>query len=424
MMAVRWQNAIVLLLPAATMAGALGRSMAVGTAPAKRRPAPGAETARPDSPPAPRQVVVAGALFGVGALAGFLPQLLAWHAIYGQWVARSPIAPAMFWSHPQIADLLWSSRSGLFATSPALYLGAIGLVLLWRRDRRLSAAGLVVFALMTWTNGAVEDWWGGAGYGGRRFDSLIPFFTVGLAAFLAWLAATVRRRPAATAVALMSLLVVWNVSLMAVARGGRVYRIGQPVSFGDLAAGQARAIHDAVGHPPSWPANLAWAVRNGIGPGRYDVLAPRRFLGDPARQYGRVDVGTDDEVFLGDGWHQPERAGDGTTFRWARAEAGVLIPLDHAADLALQIRLVPFTYDAAPPQTLMVRVGDTALPPVVLVGDWQVIELPAPARLWRAGVNVLTLDFSRETRPADVGASDGRPLAAAVDYVRVQVTGR
>jgi hypothetical protein len=400
MMAVRWQNALVMVLPAATLVWRW-----VHASPVDRR-----------------QLLRLAAACGAAVVVGFLPQMLAWQAIYGRPLAQSPIAPTMFWTNPKVVDLLWSSRNGLFATSPAIYLAAIGLLALWRRDRRLSAAGLFVFAAMAWTNGAVDDWYGGAGYGGRRFDSVVPFFVCGLAAAVAWSIELVRRRPAAAATALLAVLVVWNITLMAVARAG-VYRLGQPVSFGDLGAAQTSIVHDWIGHPPSYPANLVYAVRNGVAPARFDLLSPGRFLGDPSRPYGRIDIGSADAVYLADGWHGAERADD-TTFRWATREAMVLVPLDRVADLTMQIRLLPFSYANAPPQRLRVFIGGAAVDAngTALADGWQVVELAAPAPLWRRGVNRVRLTFDRETRPVDVGGGgDARPLAAAVDYVRVVV---
>ena len=62
-----------------------------------------------------------------------------------------------------------SSQNGLFATSPILYVAASG------SSVRAPAAGrgvpaLVAIAAMIYFNASIQDWWGSAGYGGRRFD--------------------------------------------------------------------------------------------------------------------------------------------------------------------------------------------------------------------------------------------------------------
>lgn len=384
MVIMRWQNAIVLVLPAL---GVITR---------------------------PRLA----ASFAAGVFVATLPQMWTWHALYGEWITQPPVSPRLLWWNAQWVDVLWSSRSGLFATSPAAYVGAIGLLFVWRRHRALAATGLLTLILMTWTNGAVEDWWAGASFGGRRFDSLIPFLVCGCAVFFASMTDWVRRRPAVTAAAAVSILVVWNITLMAVARSG-AYRIGQIVSFGDLAAAQAAVAHGWVGHVPSFPANALWAISNDVTPDRFDLLRPNRFLGDPSRPYGRIDIGAGDTDFIGTGWHGIERDGE-ITFRWTEGRASLVLPLASAAPLLLQAQLRPYEAEGLPPQSLTFIVNEHALPPVALAGGWQRIEVATDPNVWHSGVNHVTLRFSRETRPADLGGGDGRRLAAAVDYVRIQ----
>jgi hypothetical protein len=350
------------------------------------------------------------AAFAVGAFVGTWPQ---------QWMGLwAPVNPQLLWSG-QWMDVLWSSRNGLFATSPAAYAGAIGLILLWRRHRLIALTGLTTLVLMTWLNGAVEDGSAGGGYGGRHFDGLIPFLVCGFAGLASAMVDGIRRRPGVSAAAVLVTLVVWNVTLMAVARSG-TYRIGQIVSFGDLSAAQASVAHTSVGHVPSFPANVLWAMANGVTPDRFDVLRPNRFLTDPARPYGLVDIGTAaDTDYIGAGWHGPERSGD-LTFRWVAADARLVLSLARAEALWVQIQTTPFEAPGLAPQALTLRVNDRELPAVVLASGWQRLDISTDADVWRAGVNHLTLMFSRETRPADVGGTDGRRLAAAIDAIRIQ----
>jgi len=52
---------------------------------------------------------------------------------------------------------------------------------------------------------------------------------------------------------------------------------------------------------------------------------------------------------------------------------------------------------------------------------WETLEFATGIDAWRGRVNRLQLDFGRVRAPAEVGlGSDGRQLAAAVDYIRVQ----
>src|SRR5687767_11941539 len=165
--------------------------------------------------------------------------------------------------------------------------------------------------------------------------------------------------------------------------------------------------------------NVAWAVANGVTPDRFDVLRPGRFLGDPSRPYGRIDFGSGDTDYIGSGWHGPERDGD-LTFRWTEQSAAFVVPLAYAAPLVLQAQLRPFEADGLPPQTFTAIVNGHSLPTATLIGGWQRWEVPTEGAIWQPGVNHVRLVFGRETRPADIGGGDGRRLAAAFDYVRIQ----
>ena len=399
---IRWQNVLFALLP---MCDALALL---------------ASAYRRKDNQALRATLIAGVAFTACAIVGFLPQMLAWRAIYGTFLAVSPVGPQIRLWDPQLVDILWSSRNGLLSWSPALYLGAIGLfIFAWMRPP-VGLAVLLCLGVMVYFNASIQDWWGSAGFGGRRFDGTIPLFALGAAALGERAIRWTSRRPGTVVVAACALLALWNVSLMKVAQDGQV-RIGEPVSFGEAGAYQARVVHGWFGNPFTYPASLIFAARNGLPIGSYDLLAANRFLGDPTRPYGRVDIGSGDELLLGEGWHGPERDGS-ITFRWVATPATLLVPLDHAASLAVQVRAQAFNYPGASPQSLSVYVNGTLVAAgLTAPPEWTTIEFVTEERAWRAGVNRVRLQFARATRPADVGlGGDPRPLAAAIDYVRVQ----
>jgi hypothetical protein len=356
--------------------------------------------------------------------------MLAWQAIYGSPIARSPIGPQIRWTDPHLVDILWSARNGLFSTAPILYLGAIGLLGFAVARPAVGVPMVAAAFAMVYFNACIQDWWGSAGFGGRRFDGVIPIFAIGLAAFVDYAAGLIRRHAIAAVMALLALLAVWNGALMGAAQSGEIH-IGETLSFDRAWALQSRMVHGWFGNPFTYPASLIFALRNGVSPGDYDRLSTDRFIGDPLQPYGRVDVGntepaTADEWLLGDGWHAPEKDG-AATFRWAGSPATLRIPLDHAAPLRLQVRLHAFAYPSAPPQTLTISANGSANPrdtcqPLPVTPDWQTVECTLGKASWRAGVNALELRFAYAQRPIDVGAGgDTRPLAAAVDWIRVSV---
>jgi hypothetical protein len=401
---IRWQNALFVVLPAWEAAGLL------------------LAAARRGDRERLRATLIGGLLFTACAAVAFAPQMLAWKSIYGSYLAVSPVGPQIRPWDPQLVDILFSSRNGLFPWSPVLYLGAVGLLLFaWLRPA-VGLPMLVAVAAMTYFNASIQDWWGSDGFGGRRFDGTIPLFAVGVAAVLKVAADLVQRHPLRTVGLFGVMLVAWNLSLMSAAQDG-AFRIGQPVSFGETGAHQARALHRWFGNPFTWPVSLWFAAHNDVPISAYDLLAANRFLGDPLRPYGRLDVGLEDEPFLGDGWHGAERAGD-LTFRWASQRAGLRVALDHAAHLQVQLRAQAFDFPGAPPQTVIITVNGIATDARAVPPVWTTVVVDVPADRWRAGINRVDLIFSRESRPADVGlGGDTRLLAAAVDYLRVQVFG-
>jgi hypothetical protein len=402
---IRWQNALFAVLPVIdavqTLIAASRRGDRAGL----------------------RRTIGHGLLFTAAATVAFVPQMLAWKAIYGSWLAVSPLGPQIRFADPQLVDILWSSRNGLLSTSPALYVGAIGLVMLaWIRPV-IGVPALLAVALMTYFNACVQDWWGSAGFGGRRFDGTLPFFCLGVAQAFGLALAFLRRFPATALWCAGTVLVLWNLTLMTAANAG-VLRLGEAASFGDLMAVQGRIFHRWFGNPFTFPASLLFAMRNGVSPAHYDLLAGNRFLGDPLRPYGRIEVGGDDQWLIDEGWHQPEQEGT-VSFRWATARASLLIPLDHTDDLRVQVRLHAFGYPGAPEQTVNLAVNGQATGSAIVSPGWHTAEIFVPRARWREGVNHVSLVFGWERRPAEVGlGGDARPLAGAVDYVRIAVPER
>jgi hypothetical protein len=404
---IRWQNALFMLLPGIDAARML---------------------LRPSTPRARADAVAGSAVFLACAVAAFLPQMLAWKAIYGSYVARSPVGPEIRWTHPRVVDVLFSARNGLLSTSPMLYLGAIGLALLAFEDPGLALPCVAAVAAMAYFNACIQDWWGSAGFGGRRFDGTIPLLCLGLAVFMDVAVRVVRRHALAAIVAALALLSVGNLALIQSAHEGTV-RIGETLAFDRSWAIQSRVVHGWFGNPFTYPASLVFALRNGVGPGEYDLLSTDRFLADPRQPYARVDIGTGDEWITEEGWHAPEQEG-ATSFRWAEQQATIRLPLDHAAALRVQVRLHAFAYPGAPPQTVTISANrvpdasaDHACVRMPVPADWQTVECTLDARSWRSGVNRVAFAFAYAARPVDVGLGDDpRRLSAAVDWLRVFVT--
>ena len=86
------------------------------------------------------------------------------------------------------------------------------------------------------------------------------------------------------------------------------------------------------------------------------------------------------------------------------------------------MRIAPFAYPSASPQTLTLSLNGQPLDIVSSLREgWQVVEITLPGSKLRQGLNTLTLRFDHAIAPSDVlhDVPDDRPLAAAVDWVQV-----
>ena len=125
-----------------------------------------------------------GSLFCCGAFIAFLPQMIAWNALYGSPLVIPQGSGFLQWFRPEILNVWFSTKRGLFTWSPLLVLAVIGFIPLYQRNKLLGVSTFVIFILETYVNSIVNDWWGGEAFGARRFISLMPFFALGLAAFV------------------------------------------------------------------------------------------------------------------------------------------------------------------------------------------------------------------------------------------------
>ena len=163
---VRWQDAVLLIVPLADAMCALAGAW--------------------HGPDVPRRRLVSRTLLnlstaGAVALLTFSPQIAVWMVLYGQLVAMPQGEHFMQWHAPFVLQALLADWHGLLTWSPVVALGLAGLVPIWGRDRTAAAVLGSAFAVSLWANGSVIDWWAGEAYGARRFLSCFPIFVVGAA---------------------------------------------------------------------------------------------------------------------------------------------------------------------------------------------------------------------------------------------------
>jgi hypothetical protein len=153
----RWQDAILLLLPAGEAIAGYRRTGIAG-------------------------VALRGTAAAAAAAVAFAPQSLVWQRLYGHPFTIPQGSAFMKWGSPALLQVLVSDNHGLFSWTPVVALAVIGLVPLMRRDRDIGVAAIVFLAISWYVNASVVDWWAGEAFGGRRFVGCFPVFVLGTAA--------------------------------------------------------------------------------------------------------------------------------------------------------------------------------------------------------------------------------------------------
>ncbi|MCB9143689.1 MAG: hypothetical protein H6646_15600 [Anaerolineales bacterium] len=132
-----------------------------------------------------------------------------------------------------------------------------------------------------------------------------------------------------------------------------------------------------------------------------------------------LDLGSrNTDAWRGPGWSSDEPDIAGANGAWIDdGDAEVFLPLrfEDSQPLQLTLRLQPFSYDGAPPQTVSATFNGVELGEQTLAGGWQEISFAVPADATVSGLNRVMLHFAGTARPVDV-----LPGQAAIGSTGVQ----
>ena len=312
---VRWQNAVLLLLPALSLLPALRR--------------------------APARTLGALSITLLAFALGTSPQLLAWKAIFGQYLLADPPHGRDFLrlDHPYLLQTLFSSRHGLLYWTPLLWGALLGYALFLRRDARTGLTLLAPLLVMGYVNICSGDWWAGGSFSNRRFDSLLPILSLGLAHAVASLERAAARRPTAGLVAAGALLVLWNTLLMAQYRANRLPQ-DETVSFARITENGAAILSESVGTPLAWPANWVFAAEHKAPVAGFDLAVGKYLFYRQNNLGGVIDAGDPraDPALFGEGWSSARPCED-VLCRAVLGSARLFAPLDVPETLTLVLRV-------------------------------------------------------------------------------------
>ena len=234
------------------------------------------------------------------ALLMFLPQVVAWKITEGEWFHAQNGPRYVRFAHPQILELLFSSKNGWFSTTPLAYAAALGLFVMPKRARMVQLGLITVVFSQVYLNSCIMDWWGQAAYGQRRLCSVTAVLVVGFAALMRiagigmvrlW---RTRRRTALVichvlAVAFTWWFVVWNWNWISEYRDGKAAGRGPgglPLGgLTDFERNVALPIYRAVGNPFAFPANVLFGWHYGVPPHRWEEVVGDYVWDPPHDEY-------------------------------------------------------------------------------------------------------------------------------------------
>jgi hypothetical protein len=373
---VRWQNAVLLLLPAASLLPRLRREPGLALGP--------------------------GAAALLAFVLGALPQMLAWKAIFGLYLLPDPPHGKDFLrlDHPYLLNTFFSSRHGLLFWTPLLWGAVFGLVALWRRDRFTALAVLPPILVMSYVNACSGDWWAGGSFSNRRFDSVLPLLGLGLAAAFDALLAAMRRRPGRVVFLAGVLFVAWN-QLLIVQYAERKIPPDDTVSFAAVTEYNAKVLGRHVGTPLAWPANWVFAAEHGLEKARYDLMVGKYLFYRQNNLGGLVKMGDAraDPALLGGGFGEP-RPCEGGTCRPVVGLARIMAPLDVPEPLEVAVR-------ARGRGTLELRVNGV-----------RVAEFPLAPELARLRARVAEVHWRRELNDVSLAVANGEAEVERVTFAR------
>ena len=159
-------------------------------------------------------------------------------------------------------------------------------------------------------------------------------------------------------------------------------------------------------------------------------MTARRPLEKRTRTFPR-EAGPRDRLFIGEGWYPPAPLGN-VRVRFSRGRRAVIdLPLTAGRSYALTLRLDPFQFEGAPPQTVRVTLNGTTLADRPLQWDESRIgtyTVNLPAAQVREGDNRLELQAAYSTKTTSVGGGaqevgGDRDVGFLFWYLRVEPAG-
>lgn len=123
---------------------------------------------------------------GIGMLISFLPQLLEWRVVFGDFFQNPYISAKEGFNffRPHLLEIFLGLKVGLFIWTPIYLFCIAGLLLLFKKNRYFSVSAIVLLVFQIILIASWSGWSQGESFGIRMLISTLPFLTIGLASFI------------------------------------------------------------------------------------------------------------------------------------------------------------------------------------------------------------------------------------------------
>jgi len=115
----------------------------------------------------------------------WLPQLLYWKTLTGQWLYYSyGEANKFFFNHPMIIKGIFGYRHGWLLYSPVMLLSVLGFFVLWKEERQFAVSSVLFFLVFIYVIFSWWCWWYGGAFGLRAMIDIYGITAISMAAFI------------------------------------------------------------------------------------------------------------------------------------------------------------------------------------------------------------------------------------------------